>query len=176
MYLLAEKSEAFLHFKSFQKMVEKEKGLPVRCLRTDRGGEFNSREFTDYCKQNGIKRNLTTAYTPQQNGVAERKNQTVMNMVRCMMIEKKIPKRFWDEAVVWTFHVLNRCPSTAVKEVTPQEAWGEKKPPVEHFRVFGCLAHAHVPHERRGNWMTGASLVCCLDSVRRRRAIGYTIL
>ena len=58
---------------------------------------------------------MTAAYTPQQNGVAERKNEIVMNMVRCMMIERRIPKRLWAEAVVWTFYVLNRCTSTAVK-------------------------------------------------------------
>ena len=65
---------------------------------------------------------MTAAYTPQQNGVAERKNQSVMNMVRCMMNEKKIPKSFWAEAVMWMFYVLNRCPTVALKDMTPQEA------------------------------------------------------
>lgn len=64
----------------------------IKCLRTDRGGEFNSEEFKEFCKRNGIKRQLTAAYTLQQNGVAERKNRTVMNMVRSMLSEKKLPK------------------------------------------------------------------------------------
>ncbi|CAL8081981.1 unnamed protein product [Prunus armeniaca] len=75
------KCEALNCFKVFKKMVEKEKGLFVKCLRTDGGGEFTLNDFNDFYKQSGIKRQLTIAYTPQQNGVAERKNQTVMNMV-----------------------------------------------------------------------------------------------
>jgi transposase InsO family protein len=119
-YFLVEKSEAFNSFKCFKTMVEKETGLFVKCFHTDRGGEFNSNEFNDFCKQSGIKRQLTTAYTPQHNGVAERKNRTVMNMVRSMLSDKNIPKTFWPEAVNWTIYVLNRCPTLAVKDVTPE--------------------------------------------------------
>lgn len=75
-------------------MAEKETWLFVKCLRTDRGGEFISNKFNDFCKHNGIKRQLTTIYTPQQNGVAKRKNGTVMNMVRSMLFDKNIPKTF----------------------------------------------------------------------------------
>ena len=78
-------------------------------------------EFNEFCKQNGIKRQLTTTYTPQQNGVAERKNMTVMNLVRSMLLEKKIPKTFWLEVVNWTIYVLNRCPTNTVKDMTPEE-------------------------------------------------------
>lgn len=83
-YLLAEKSEAFSHFMIFKKHVEKETNLAIKCLRTDRGCEFTSIEFNEFCKKSGIKRQLTTAYTPQQNGVVERKNRNVMNMVRTL--------------------------------------------------------------------------------------------
>ncbi|KAL0313353.1 UNVERIFIED_CONTAM: Retrovirus-related Pol polyprotein from transposon TNT 1-94 [Sesamum radiatum] len=140
-HFLTEKSEAFNSFKCFKTMVEKETGLSIKCLRTDRGGEFNSNEFNKFCIENGIKRQLTTAYTPQQNGVAERKNRTIMNMVRSMLSDKSVPKTFWPEAVNWSIYVLNRCPTLAVKDVTPEEAWSGLKPSVEHFRVFGCIAH-----------------------------------
>ena len=80
-YFLKEKSEAFEHFKVFKKLVETETSKKIRCLRTDRGGEYTSNEFSEFCKEEGVRRQLTTAYTPQQNGVAERKNRTVMNMV-----------------------------------------------------------------------------------------------
>ena len=83
-------------------MVENETSFSIKCLRTDRGGEFTSLEFNNFCGQNDIKRQVTTAYTPQQNGVAEQKNGTVMNMVRAMLSEKKIPKTFWVEAVNWS--------------------------------------------------------------------------
>jgi hypothetical protein len=70
--------------------------------------------------------------------VVKRKNRTVMNLVRSMLSEKKIPKSFLDEAVNWIIYVLNRCPTNAVKDMTPEEVWTGMKPLVEHFRVFGC--------------------------------------
>ncbi|RVX17651.1 Retrovirus-related Pol polyprotein from transposon TNT 1-94 [Vitis vinifera] len=114
-----------------------------------RGGEFTSLEFNAFCKTNGISRQLTAAYTPQQNGVAEHKNRTIMNMVRSMLSEKQVPKNFWPEAVNWTAHVLNRSPTLAVKGVTPKEAWSGVKPNVDYFRVFGCIGHVHVPDNKR---------------------------
>ncbi|KAM1053550.1 hypothetical protein ACFX2I_000976 [Malus domestica] len=148
-YFLAEKSEAFGMFKAYKARVEKETGAFIRSLRTDRGGEFTSHEFASFCRENGIHRQLTTAYTPQQNGVAERKNRTIMNMVRSMLSAKQIPKSFWPEATNWAVHVLNRCPTLAVKNKTPEEAWNGRKPSVDHFRIFGCIAHAHVPDHKR---------------------------
>ncbi|KAB2626152.1 hypothetical protein D8674_017812 [Pyrus ussuriensis x Pyrus communis] len=129
-----------------------------------RGGEFTSTGLVDFCKENGIKRQLTTTYTPQQNGVAERKNQTVMNMVRSMLSEKKLPKTLWPEAVNWAIYVLNRCPTLAVKDITPQEAWSGIKPTVEHLRVFGSLAHVHVPDVKRGK-LDDKSFTCILLGV-----------
>lgn len=148
-YFLSEKSEAFVAFKKFKNYAEKESGSLVCCLRTDRGGEFTSNEFNDFCSSNGIKRQLTASYTPQQNGVAERKNRTIMNLVRSMLSEKKIPKEFWPEAVNWCVHVLNRSPTLAVKDHTPEEAWSGIKPTVEYFQVFGCISHVHIPDSRR---------------------------
>ena len=72
-----------------------------------------------------------------------------MNMVRSMLSEKNIPRVFWPEAVNWTIHVLNRSPTLAVKNMTPEEAWNGSKPSVEHFRVFGCLSNVHVPDSKR---------------------------
>ena len=148
-YFLVEKSEAFTIFKSYKARVEKETGACIRSLRTDRGGEFTSQEFTTFCNIHGIQRQLTSVYTPQQNGVAERKNRTIMNMVRSMLSEKKIPRTFWPEAVNWTIHVLNRSPTLVVRSMTLEEAWSGSKPSMEHFRVFGCFSHVHIPHNKR---------------------------
>ncbi|GAA0154574.1 hypothetical protein LIER_12516 [Lithospermum erythrorhizon] len=145
LYLLSNKSDALEQFKYFKSMVENELDAKVKCLRTDRGGEFNSRAFDEFCKVHGIKRHLTTAYTPQQNGVAERKNRTLMNMVRAMITAKQMPKKFWPEAVLWSCYVLNRCPTSSVEGMTPQEAWSGKKPAIDHLRIWGCLAHVHIP-------------------------------
>ncbi|KAL8166419.1 hypothetical protein V2J09_007918 [Rumex salicifolius] len=70
-------------------------------------------------------------------------------MTRSLLIDRKVPRSFWPEAVNWAFYVLNRCPTSAVKDVTPEEAWSGIKPSVSHFKVFGCVAHAHVPDARR---------------------------
>ncbi|GJZ22613.1 retrovirus-related pol polyprotein from transposon TNT 1-94 [Tanacetum coccineum] len=80
-------------------MVEKEKGLKIKSMRSDRGGEFLSKEFNKFCEDNGIQRFLTAPYSPQQNGVVERKNRTILNMVRSMLKSKKMPKEFWAEVV-----------------------------------------------------------------------------
>ena len=136
-------------FKKFKSLVEKESGNAICCLRTDRGGEFTSQEFNEFCSSNGISRQLTVAYTPQQNGVAERRNRTIMNMVCCMLLEKKVPKEFWPKAINWTVHLLNRCPTLAVKDKTPEEAWCGFKPLVDQFRVFGCIRHVHIPDCKR---------------------------
>lgn len=148
-YFLKEKSQAFETFKTFKTMVEKEKGLKIKSMRSDRGGEFLSKEFNKFCEDNGIRRFLTAPYSPQQNGVVERKNRTILNMVRSMLKSKKMPKEFWAEAVDCAVYLLNRCPSKSLDNKTPQEAWNGMKPTVSHLRVFGSIAYVHVPSQRR---------------------------
>ena len=147
-YFLQSKSEALGAFKRFRVLVEKEAGRLIQCLRSDRGGEYNSQEFIEYCENAGIKRQLTAPYTPQQNGVCERKNRTIMNMVRSVLKQSSVPKSFWPEAVAWSIHVLNKCPSSALNK-TPEEAWCVKKPAVHYFKVFGCIAFVHVPDQKK---------------------------
>nr|CAN69875.1 hypothetical protein VITISV_030610 [Vitis vinifera] len=98
---------------------------------------------------NSKKRQLTATYTPQQNGVAERKNMTIMNMVRSMLSEKQVPKNLWTDAVNWTVHVLNRSPILGMKDMTLEEAWSGVKPNVDYFRVFGCIGHGRSNEETR---------------------------
>jgi len=148
-YFLHEKSETFNSFRSFKACVENETGSFIACLRTNRDGEFMSKEFSYFCRQLGISRQLTAAYTPQQNGVAERKNRTMINSVRAVLHEKQIPKSFLPEAVKWCIHVQNRSPTTAINHGTPEEMWSGLKPRVDYFRLFGCIAHVHVPDQRR---------------------------
>ena len=86
---MAEKSEAFTVFKSFKLHVEKATDMSPKGLCTNRGGEFTSQEFNNFCKVHGVQRQLTVAYSPQQKGVAERKNRTIMNLVHSMLFGKK---------------------------------------------------------------------------------------
>jgi transposase InsO family protein len=148
-YFLADKSETFETFKIFKRFAEKEAKTAICGFRTDRGGEFTSNEFNKFCQDNGIRRQLTAAYTPQQNGVAKRRNRTIMNMVRCLLSEKEMPKSLWPEVARWTAHVLNRSYTKAVKDMVPEERWTGVKPDVEYFRVFGSIAHVHVPEQKR---------------------------
>ncbi|WVZ15284.1 hypothetical protein V8G54_012850 [Vigna mungo] len=130
-------------------MVEKETNKVIKTVRSDRGGEFTSTEFNKYCEEHGIKRFLTTPYSPQQNGVAERKNRTILDMVRSMLKGKNMPKKFWAEAVQCAVYVQNRCPHAKLGEKTPQEIWSGVKPNVSHLKVFGSVAYGQVPSQHR---------------------------
>lgn len=118
-----------------------EAGYKLGTLRTDRGGEFTTRAFGDYCAGQGIQRHLPVPYTPQQNGVVERRNQTMLGMARCMLKTMGVPGRFWGEAVTTAVFILNRAPTKSLENKTPFEAWYGKKPAVHFFRTFGCVAH-----------------------------------
>ncbi|XP_019233115.1 PREDICTED: uncharacterized protein LOC109213738 [Nicotiana attenuata] len=92
---------------AFRVLVEKESGYEIKALRSDKGGEFTSNEFNDFCQSHGIRRPLTVPYSPQQNGVAERKNRTILNVARCMLKAKSMPKEFWAEAVSCAVYLNN---------------------------------------------------------------------
>eukprot|EP00253_Pinus_taeda_P014971 PITA_14971 len=92
---------------------------------------------------NGMRRQHTTTYTPQQNGIAERKNRTVVEMARCMLQTKGLSNFYWGDAVATAVYILNHSPTSALENMTPYEAWYGKKPNVNHFKVFGCLAYGH---------------------------------
>lgn len=97
----------------------------------------------------GITHEFTLRLAPQQNEVAERKNRTLMEMTRCMLKSKKLPHKFWLEGLMCANHVLNHAPTKTLKTITPFESWHGRKPSVEYFCVFGCVAYAHVLVEFR---------------------------
>ncbi|KAD5508650.1 hypothetical protein E3N88_16353 [Mikania micrantha] len=140
-YLLKSKDEAFLNFKKFKATVEKENEHKVGTLRTDRGGEFGSKEFFQFCEDHGIKRQLTAPYTPQQNGVVERRNRTIMEVTRSFLKTMEVPETLWGEAVRHAVYILNRVSTRSVKDQTPYECWRGKKPVIHHLRVFGCVGY-----------------------------------
>lgn len=121
----------------------------TQTLRSDRGTDFNSKKFDKFCKNEGLEHQLTVAYTPQQNGVSERKTRTVMEMARSMLMAKGLHKKFWAEAVHTALYLLNRCPTKAVKNLTPIEAWSGIKPTAVHLKVFGCICYMHIPEQKR---------------------------
>jgi transposase InsO family protein len=100
-FFLINKSEDFENFKVYKEMVENEMDSKIKCLRSDNGGEFISKEFMDYCSRHGIKRQLSIARTPQENGVIERKNMTVQEMARTMLMDSKLTYIFWTHAILY---------------------------------------------------------------------------
>ncbi|GMJ02182.1 hypothetical protein HRI_003887400 [Hibiscus trionum] len=148
-YFVKEKSEVFSIFRKFKSSIEKQSGNAVKVLRTDRGGEFMSREFDSFCEEMGIHRQLTASYTPQQNGVAERKNRSLVEMAKSMLKAKCLPKSFWAEAIHTATYVLNRSPTSALIHQTPFEAFHERKPKVTHFKIFGSVVHVLIPSQKR---------------------------
>ncbi|GJR08976.1 zinc finger, CCHC-type containing protein [Tanacetum coccineum] len=150
-YFLTSKDQAFDTFKEFRQQIEMEMRIKLRMLRTDRGGEFTSNEFTKYCKENGIARQLTAPYSPQQNGVVERRNRIVLSTTRSMMKAMKLPLTFWAEAVKHAIYILNRVPTRALVDKTPYEALYKRKPNLENLRIFGCTAYAKItiPHLKK---------------------------
>ncbi|KAG7547574.1 Zinc finger CCHC-type superfamily [Arabidopsis suecica] len=141
-FLLKEKNEAFNKFKIFKASIEQETGSTVKTFRTDRGGEFVSHEFNTFCDITGIKRHLTAPYSPQQNGVVERRNRTLMDMTRSLLKHMEIPNFLWGEAVRHSTYLINRVATRTLVEKTPYEALKNKKPNIEHLRVFGCICYA----------------------------------
>jgi transposase InsO family protein len=108
----------------------------IKCLRSDNGGEFTSKEFIDFCSEHGIKRQFSVARTPQQNGVVERKNKTVQEMARTMLKDSKLKDIFWVQEVHTTVHIQNRGMLRNNSDKTPYELWKGRPTNVKHFRVF----------------------------------------
>ncbi len=148
-YFMKHKGEVFQHFLNFKAMVKKEKGVSIKCLRSDGGVEYFSNEFSEYLKEHGIQRKYSCNYSPQQNGVAERKNKHIVEKARAMLNEKNLPNYFWAEAVTTAVYIMSRTPTAAVHGMTLEEKFTCKKTDVSHLRVFGCIAYVHVPNEKR---------------------------
>ena len=115
-------------------------------MNNDRGGEYEAMD--SFCKDNGIKHLFTMPYTPQQNGVAERWNRTLMEMTRSMMAHADLPIHFLGEALSTAAYILNRV-ETKAKPLTPYECWLGTKPNVQNLKVWGCIAHVLIPKPLR---------------------------
>ncbi|GKC53210.1 retrotransposon protein, putative, ty1-copia subclass [Tanacetum coccineum] len=123
MYLLKHKHEVFKMFKVFKNEVGNQLGKTIKILQSDRGGEYISQEFKDYLKACGIVQQLTHPYTPQHNGVSERRNRTLLDMVRSTMDLITLPLSFWDYALETAIRILNMVPNkkALVKRDTPDK-------------------------------------------------------
>ncbi|GJS39154.1 retrotransposon protein, putative, ty1-copia subclass [Tanacetum coccineum] len=127
-----------------QQLVENQTGRTVKKPRTDNGLEFCNRKFEQLSVDSRIARHLTVSGTPQQNGLAERMNRTLMDKVRCLLIQSGLPKTFWEEATCTAAYLINRSPSTAIEKKKPMEMWSGHPSDYGILRIFGCVAYSHV--------------------------------
>jgi transposase InsO family protein len=157
-FLLKSKDQAVEAFVGYKAEVENFTGCRIKTLRSDRGGEFLAGVFAGVCEQAGIKRQLTAPYTPQQNGVVEKRNRTVMEMPRTLLKSMKVRGKFWGESVRHVVYLLNRLPTKVLGDVTPYESWTRRKPSLGHLKMFGCTAHARNSAPHMKNLMIEAKL------------------
>nr|CAD1829790.1 unnamed protein product [Ananas comosus var. bracteatus] len=151
-YFIKEKSEVLQKFKEFKEKVEGQTGYKIRCMRTDNGGEYTSAEFSAYLRECKIRRQLTCPRTPQQNGIAERKNRHLAETCRSMLHAKNVQGRFWAECMRTAAHVINRLLQPKLGFISPYQVLWKIKPTVSHFRVFGCVCYVFVPDHLRSKF------------------------
>ncbi|GJR21419.1 retrotransposon protein, putative, ty1-copia subclass [Tanacetum coccineum] len=138
-YLLKHKHEVFETFKVFQKEVENQLKKTIKSLHSDRGGKYISQEFLKHLKDHGVISHLTPSYTSQMNRVSERRNRTLLDMVRSMMSQTTLPKYFWDYTFKSAARILNMVPTKKVDK-TPYEIWHGQAPKLSYLNVWGCEA------------------------------------
>lgn len=148
-YLLKSKYQVFHTFTQFKSLVENQLDLKIKKLRTDNGKEYCNKIFEEFLIEHGIIHETTVPYTPQQNGVSERLNRTLVEKTRSMLQDSGLGIRYWGEAVSTAIYLKNRSPTVAVVDATPEEIWSNFKVDLSNLRVFGCTAYAHIPHELR---------------------------
>ncbi|WCJ26514.1 Retrovirus-related Pol polyprotein from transposon RE1 [Euphorbia peplus] len=139
--LLSSKDESLGCFSVLIKKLENERNEKVVHIRSDNGGEFKNFKFEEFCEIKGIDHNFSAPRTPQQNGVVERKNRTLVEIARTMINERRLPKYFWGEAVNTACYVLNRVLIRSILNKTPYELWKGRKPKIGYFRTFGCKCY-----------------------------------
>lgn len=147
-YFIRNKSDVLTVFKEYKAEMENFTGKRIKALQSDNGREYVNSEFDTYLKKCGIKRRLTVPYTPQQNGVAERKNRTLVEMARCMMRQAGVPPIFWAEAVNTACYIRNRCPTAALKGRLPFTVWTGKTPTMIYMQTFGTKVFVKIKGNR----------------------------
>ena len=148
-YFIRAKSEVLQKFQHFVNLMETTTGQRVKTLRSDNGGEYTSTAFSDFCLAKGISRELPPPYTPERNGVAERRNRSLLDITRCLLIDKALPAYLWAEAVKAAADLLNLRSTKRHPDQTPEELFSGKKPTITHLRVFGSPAFVHIPRVSR---------------------------
>ena len=148
-YCIKHKSDVLDCFKKLCKLVPQQTGNHIQKIRSDRGGEFLGGEFVKFLADSNICHELTSPYTPKQNGCAERENRTLVECVHTMLHSKQLNLNMWGEAIQTAANHLNRTASRTRSHKTPHDLWTCHVHTVSHLRVFGYNAYAHIPKVNR---------------------------
>nr|XP_009795207.1 PREDICTED: uncharacterized protein LOC104241936 [Nicotiana sylvestris] len=148
-HLLSSKSNAIDILKNFMSLVENQFGINIKSIRSDNGLEFTSGEATKLFQSKGIIHQRTCPYTPQQNGVVERKHKYLLETARALLFQSKLPLRYWGECVLCATYIINRLSSNSINNKTPYELLYKRKPKYSHLKSFGCLCYPTVPIPHR---------------------------
>jgi hypothetical protein len=143
LYLMATKNQAAEMLNKFIAEYCHPKALKLECLRSDNDPVFTSQEFSDLCKLNKIQGQFSCTYSPHQNGLAERHNRVILDIMRCMMLNSGLPRHFWGFAAIYSCYIKNRLPSAPINFQIPYEKFTGLKPDLSMARVFGCKAFVH---------------------------------
>lgn len=173
-YFLKSKSEVAAKFREYKAMAENQWGKKLKTVRSDNGTEFVNKVFDEICRSSGVIHQRTVPYSPQQNGLAERMNRTIMEKARSMLHYKCVELRWWAEAVNTAVFLINRTTNSANQAVTPYQLCFGTKPRMEHLLVFGSLGYAHVTKQKRSK-LDATSFACMLLGYAENQK-GYKVL
>lgn len=148
-YFITNKSQVLEKFQHFVHLVETSTGQAVKALQTDNGGEYTSKAFSAFCSSKWISREIPPPYTPERNGVAERRNRSLLDITKCLLIDKALPGHLWGEAVKAAGDILNLRSIKRHPPKTPNELYSGMKPSISHLRIFGSPVFAHIPKNYR---------------------------
>ena len=149
MFFLKNKSEQFGAFKTYKAWAERHTDRQLKCIRTDRGGEFLSNEQKEFMEESGIEHQTSMPDSPQQNGRAERFQQTILNKAESMRHQAGLSSGFWSYAVRTAIHVYNVTPIAKDGFKTPKKMWSGLTPDISYLRIFGCSAYVTINKKKR---------------------------
>ncbi|KAL0546105.1 hypothetical protein IC582_016010 [Cucumis melo] len=172
-YLIKTKDEAGSMFLKFNAESENQLGKKIKRLRLDRGGEYSDKTLKDFCESNGIIHEFTAPYSPQQNGIAERKNRTLKEMMNAMLLSSGLSDNMWGEAVLSACFVLNRISHKRVDK-TPYELWKEHAPNLSYLKVCGCLAKVSFPALKKST--VGSKTFDCIFIGYAQNSVAYRFM
>uniref|UniRef100_A0A2N9EUA1 phosphoenolpyruvate carboxykinase (ATP) n=1 Tax=Fagus sylvatica TaxID=28930 RepID=A0A2N9EUA1_FAGSY len=143
-YVLKDRSQLFATFQSFYAEISNQFNAKLLAFRTDNAREYTESSFQEFLTSRGIIHQTSCVRTPQQNGIAERKNGPILAIARALMLQMHVPKSFWADAVLTATYLLNRMPSRVLKGKSPFEIlFADKSPFSVPLKVFGCVSFVH---------------------------------